>query len=68
MSTFTIKTSEAVTYSLDEIMFFALDGNRRGIINGLQFSRSCVIYRVLWNDMVERWHFESELAKERPVT
>jgi hypothetical protein len=54
--------SDTLRFSLGQRVWFALNDEEHGIITGIMFRPSGVVYYVTWADKSESNHFEAELA------
>jgi hypothetical protein len=60
--------TDSVKFKLGQTVYFVA-GEQRGILTGIVFRPSHVMYLVTWgNDLSERWHNECELSAEQSVS
>lgn len=53
---------DALRYGLGDSVWFKLDREKEGMVTGILFRPSGVIYKVTWEDMSEKDHYECELT------
>jgi hypothetical protein len=59
-------TTDALTYSMGQIVYLKLKPDVAGMVTGILFRPSGHGYYVTWSsDTAERYHFDCELTKEK---
>jgi len=58
--------TDGVKFNLGETVYLMLDRDKSGMITGITFRPSSVMYLVAWtHDFSERSHFDIELTTEK---
>jgi hypothetical protein len=55
--------TDSVKFQIGDIVEFVPDRERKGLVNGISFKPTGVIYDVIWDDMTEQSHYEMEIVK-----
>lgn len=59
--------TDVYKFHLGQIVSHALECTKRGIVTGIVMRQHGPIYLVTWEDLVERWNYDFELAPGREV-
>jgi len=60
-----IKDSDAVKFTLQDIVYLRLNPEVKGVVTGILFRPHGVLYFVSWEGEPEGSHYDFELTKEK---
>jgi hypothetical protein len=56
---------DSVKFELEEIVFLRIDEESKGIVTGIIFRPTGIMYMVTWGISNEQHHYEGELTREK---
>lgn len=64
---FIMTFTHSVAYQIGDIVYSRVESDARGVVVGIIFRQTGVMYLVAWNTSGEERHYDCELQREKAI-